>query len=132
MKTIESTNGPSREEMFDGLRLASEKRLIPFIIMNNDVERWIAVIITSIQSEDGSGQSWNLNFSIGKKFVSESFFLNHPKKNEEYVVAKKVNFDYFKQIVEENYLVGDFRQDLIIVKAQYSTKTRKGVMNIVQ
>jgi hypothetical protein len=128
--TIEITNGPSREELFDGLRLFTGKRLIPFIIKKDDVERWVAVVINSIQAEDGSGQSWNLTFSIGKKFISPDDFVCKPKKAEEHVIAKKVDFAYFRELCEENYLVGEFRKDLIVIKAYYSTKTRKGTITI--
>ena len=74
MKKIEITDGPSREELFDGLRLFTEKRLIPF------------------------------------RF--------------------KVSFELFRELAEENYLLGEFRKDLISVKAYYSTKTRRGGIEI--
>lgn len=126
--TIEITNGPSREELFDGLRLFAEKRLIPFIIKKDDVERWVAVVVTSIQAEDGSGQSWNLTFSIGKKFISPDYFILKPKKVEEHVITKKVDFNFFRNLCEENYLVGEFKQDTVTAKVYYSTKTRKGTI----
>lgn len=130
METIEITNGPSREEMFDGLRLFAEKRLIPFIIKNNDLERWVAVIITSIQAEDGSGQSWNLTFSINKEFISPDFFIPKPAKKEVGVISKKMTFEAFRWYCEDNYLVGEFRKNTISVKAYYSTKTRKGTISV--
>lgn len=128
--TIEITNGPSREEMFDGLRLFSEKRLIPFIIKKDDVERWVAVIVTSIQAEDGSGQSWNLTLSINKKFISPDFFIQKPVKKEEHVIAKKMTFEAFRWDCKDNYLVGEFRKDAITVRTYYSTKTRKGTITV--
>ena len=130
MKTIEITNGPSREELFDGLRLFAEKRLIPFCVKMNEKEKFVAVIINSIQAEDGSGQSWNLTFYINERFVSESFFVDKPEKKETGVYAKKINFEFFRQLAEENYLLQEFRKDQITVKAYYSTKTRKGVITV--
>lgn len=125
--TIEISNGPSREELFDGLRLFSEKRLIPFIIKKDEVERWVAVIINSIEAEDGSGYSWNLTFSVNSKYLSDEFFVEKAKK-EENVIVKKVDFNFFRQLCEDNYLVGECRKDLIVIKAYYSTKTRKGTV----
>lgn len=128
---IEITNGPSREELFDGLRLFSEKRLIPFIIKNNNyMERWVAVIITSIQAEDGSGQSWNLTFAIGKEFISPDYFIPKPEKKEVGVISKKMTFEAFRWDCEDNYLMGEFRKDTVVVKAYYSTKTRKGTITV--
>lgn len=127
---IEITNGPSREELFDGLRLFSEKRLIPFVIKKDEGERWVAVIINSIQAKDGNSQSWNLTFSIGKQFISQDYFVLKPKKVEEHVVAKKVDFNFFRNLCEENYLVGEFRKDTTVVKVCYSTKTRKGTITV--
>lgn len=129
-KFIKIVNGPSREELFDGLRLYSEKRLIPFIIKKDDVERWTAVVITSIQAEDGNGQSWNLTFSINQKYLLDDFFVE-VKKVEPHVIAKKVDFSYFRQLCEENYLVGEFRKDVVTVKAYYSTKTREGTITVL-
>jgi hypothetical protein len=127
---IEITNGPSKEELFDGLRLHAEKRLVPFCIEKDKKEKYVAVIINFIQAEDGSGHSWNLMFYINKHFVSELFFIDKPEKKETGVVAKKVNFDFFRQLTDENYLTGKCREELITVKAHYSTKTRKGVITV--
>ncbi|MEI7765747.1 MAG: hypothetical protein WCI93_04170 [bacterium] len=129
MEKIEITNGPSREEMFDGLRLFSEKRLVPFIIEKNNMERWVAVIVNSIQAEDESGHSWNLTLFIGKKFISEDFFVSKPEKKEEGVISKKVDFAFFRQLCEDDYLVEAFKKNLVKVKAYYSTKTRKGYIS---
>ncbi len=130
MKTIEITNGPSREEMFDGLRLVSEKRLIPFQVIKNEKEKYFAVIIHSIEAEDGSGQSWNLTFSVNSKYLSDEFFVEKTGKKEPYVIAKKVDFNYFKQLIEEKYPMPELRKDLVRVKVYYSTKTRKGVITV--
>jgi hypothetical protein len=42
---IEITNGPSREELFDGLRLFSEKRLIPFLVKKDEKEKYTVVFV---------------------------------------------------------------------------------------
>lgn len=131
MKTIfEITNGPSREELFDALRLCSEKRLIPFLVKKNEKEKYFGVIINSIQAEDGSGQSWNLTFLANKDFLSESFFVDKPKKREEHVIAVKVTFEGFRNLCESNYHLPDCRKNLVLVKAYYSTKTRKGIITV--
>lgn len=129
-KTIQITNGPSREELFDGLRLLSEKRLIPFCLTQDEKEKYAAVLISSIEAEDGSGQSWNLTFSISERFVSDSFSVTETKKKETAVLSKKVTFESFKQLCEDDYLVGDFRKNLTMVKVYYSTKTRTGVISV--
>ncbi len=139
-KIIEITNGPSREELFDGLRLFAEKRLIPFRFKVNEIsekQKMVAVIIDSIQAEDDgsneccpSGHSWNITFYVNKLFVSDEIFVDKPAKIERGVIAKKVNFDGFRQLVAEKYPMPDFKKDLIVVKASYSTKTRKGNITI--
>ncbi len=129
-KTIEITNGPSREELFDGLRLFAEKRLIPFCVKMNEKERFLAVIINSIQVEDGSGQSWNLTLQANKLLVSEEIFVDKPEKKETGVYAKKVSFEFFRQLAEEDYLLQEYRKNQITVKAYYSTKTCKGVITV--
>ncbi|MFA5773147.1 MAG: hypothetical protein WC908_00545 [Candidatus Paceibacterota bacterium] len=128
-KTIEITNGPSREELFDGLRLCTEKRLVPFQVIKNEKEKYFAVIIHSIEAEDRSGQSWNLIFSVNSKYLSDEFFVEKAKK-EEHVIAKKVDFNYFRQLIEEGYPIPELRKDLVRVKVYYSTKTRKGTITV--
>lgn len=140
MKKIEITDGPSREEMFDGLRLFVEKRLIPFRFMVSEIsdkQTMVAVLLSAIEAVDdggtdhhASGHSWNLIFSVNKRFVSDEIFIIKPEKQEPGVIAKKVSFEFFRGLAEENYLVGEFRKDLISVKAYYSTKTRRGSIEI--
>ncbi len=125
--TIEITNGPSREELFDGLRLFSEKRLVPFLVLKNGMEKYFAGIIHSIEVGDGGDQSWNLTFSVSAKFLYDEFFVEKIKK-EEYVIAHKVDFNHFKQLIEEGYPIPELRKDLVRVKVFYSTKTRKGTI----
>ncbi len=137
-KLIEITDGPSREELFDGLRLFSERRLTAFRFRVSEIsekEAMVAVLISAIEAVDDGGADyrpngnlWNITFSINKRFVSDEIFVVEPEKSEPYVIAKKINFDFFRNLTEENYLVGEFRKDLISIKANYSTKTRKGTI----
>lgn len=54
-------------------------------------EKYIAVIITSIEAEDGGGQSgFNLTFSTNKECISESFFVKIPEKIEPGVFLKNL------------------------------------------
>lgn len=103
-KTIKITNGPSREELFDGLRLFAEKRAVGFVIENNGRQMTPIVWMHSIEAEDGSGQSWNIKFSIGKSFVGKIPYpidLSKPSQTKS-----------------------------VTVKAYYSTKTRTGVITV--
>ncbi len=127
--TIQITNGPSREELFDGLRLFFEKRLVPFQITKNENEKYFAVIIHSIEAEDGSGQSWNITISVNSHYLSNDFFVEKVKKDQ-HVIAKKVDFNYFKQLIEEGYSIPELRKNLVRVKVYYSTKTRKGTITV--
>lgn len=127
-KTIQISNGPSREELFDGLRLFSEKRMIPFCVQKDSEEKHVAALINAIEAEDGSGQSWNLQICLNKKFLSDQFFTKSEKK-ELGVVAKKVDFTFFRKLIEERYPMPEMSDDLVRVKVYYSTKTRKGVIS---
>ena len=105
MTTIKITSGPSREELFDGLRLFAEKREVGFTIENNGRQMKPTAWIHGIEAEDGSGQSWNLKFSIDESFVSKmpySINLSKPSQSKS-----------------------------VTVNAYYSTKTRTGVIRIV-
>jgi hypothetical protein len=126
--TIEITNGPSREELFDGLRLFSEKRPTPFQAVKNGKEKYFAVFIHSVEAEDGSGQSWNLVFSVNSRYLSDEFFADKAGEKEPWVIAIPVGFSYFKQLLEEKYPMPGLRENLVRVKAYYSTKSRKGVI----
>jgi hypothetical protein len=130
MRNIEITNGPSREELFDGLRLFAEKRLVPFLVKKNGMERYFAAIIKSIEAEDGSGHSWNLIISANSECFSEESFTDKPKKKEPAVVAIKVDFNYFKQLLEEKYPMPGLMNSLVTVKVYYSTKTRTGTLTL--
>ncbi len=128
-KTIQITNGPSREELFDGLRLLSEKRMTPLCFVKESQEKYVAAFLSSIEAEDGSGQSWNLVISLNSKFLSDEFFTKSEKK-EFGVIAKKVDFSFFRQLIEERYPIPEMNKDLVRVKAYYSSRTRKGVITI--
>lgn len=53
-------NGPSREQLFDALRLIAEKRTVMVTWIRPDREREITnIVLNSLQAENGDGQSWN-------------------------------------------------------------------------
>ncbi len=130
MRYIEIINGPSREELFDGLRLFAEKRYVPFLVKKNEIEKYFAATIKSIEAEDGSGHSWNLTISAHNKLLSEESFTGKLKKTEPGVIAKKVDFNYFKQLLEEKYPMPGFMDNLVTVKVYYSTQTRTGTLTL--
>jgi hypothetical protein len=102
-KTINITGGPSREELFDGLRLFAESREVPFLIVNNGRQVTLTGIIQSIQAEDGSGQSWNISMNVTTK---EMLLLSLPVNAKVAISGKKI----------------------IPLSAYYSSKSRKGVI----
>lgn len=62
MDQVKIVSGPSREEMFDSLRLFKERRRVEFVLddsRNSQFSTFCSIV--SIQAEDGSGQSWNLD-----------------------------------------------------------------------
>ena len=97
-KTIVITSGPSREELFDGLRLFAEKRVIGFTIENNGRQMTPVVLMQGIEPEDGGGQSWNIKFLISEGFVGKAANPLNPQSK--------------------------------LVKAYYSTRTRKGTITV--
>lgn len=100
--TIEIANGPSREELFDGLRLFSEKRTVDFVFINNTRSLiTLATSIKSIEPEDESGHYWNIKLLIKRKDLPQ-----------------------FKLPVEFRLLF--FKKDSFIFKAHYSSKNRVG------
>ena len=107
MSLIIITSGPSREELFDGLRLLAEKRTISFSIEElggNEVD--IKVRMKSIQNDDGSGLHWQISFTFEAKILD----LYFPD------IAEEVLFD---------------RKQRIEAKGYYSTHVRKGTIVIV-
>lgn len=104
-KTIEISNGPSREELFDGLRLFSEKRQVGFLIIDNGRQMTLPTIMQSIQAEDGSGQSWNISINVE---IKDMLLLSLP-----------INV---RQLFAKHKSVG--------IKAYYSSKNRKGVITL--
>ena len=104
-KTLKITSGPSREELFDGLRLFAEKRPVGFVIENNGRQMTPIVWMHGIEAEDGSGQSWNIKFSIAENFVGE---MPYP-------------IDVSKPVPPVNS---------VTVTAYYSTKTRTGTITV--
>ena len=56
---VNIVNGPSREELFDALRLRHEVRGVKFTLEAYGGLR-ISVLVNGIEVEDGSGNSWTL------------------------------------------------------------------------
>jgi len=80
--TITIASGPSREELFDGLRLFIEKRVINFNFKKNGTEIKVPLIIQGIEAEDGSGESWIIKFAIDyKKFIVYPLFCGELASN---------------------------------------------------
>ncbi len=100
IESIVITSGPSREELFDGLRLFSEKRYVEFKLKHREETITISSIIQGIEPEDGSGQSWIIKFNVEKK--------------------------YFNYIVWPAKLKLLLNKDFLTIQAYYSTKNRRG------
>ena len=98
-KQINIVSGPSREELFDALRLFNEGRKALLEIDNNGKKMKAEVIIRKIGAEDGSGQSWNLVFSIKESFIKVPYPIS---------VSSTTYIPY------------------VDVNAYYSTKNRRG------
>lgn len=62
-RVLKVTAGPSREELFDALRLCAEGRKVFFSYEDGHVKEKTLVAITAIECEDGSGQSFMFKFS---------------------------------------------------------------------
>lgn len=110
-KKIKILNGPSREELFDGLRLFSEKRTVGFTIeLAEGKKEECLVLMTgiSLPSEVGRAfKAWHLEFLIAKPLLQG-------------LVAKMPGpIDP----TAEHYKV-----ELSPVKAYYSTQTRNGTI----
>lgn len=64
-KAQQIVHGPSKEELFDSLRLLREKRFVEFVCKGEIVGRACKITracrITGIKAEDGSGESWLLD-----------------------------------------------------------------------
>lgn len=60
--TFQITEGPSREELFDALRLRHETRKVTLTVESPFHPQGIffEVFVNGISIEDGSGNSWNL------------------------------------------------------------------------
>lgn len=102
-RTIQIVSGPSREELFDGLRLFAEKRLVVFRTLNNGSFQLSRVKIQGIALEDGSGDSWNVTISIDETFLREMPSIDLRKQN---------------------------KRSYVSVVAYYSTKSRTGTITV--
>ncbi len=111
LETIQITSGPSREELFDGLRLFSEKRIVPFKIELNGSRNVPATYIQGITAQDESGESWNLILVIRKDFIM---------------------FNVKDGNIDAHWLMKDGEKlpEFVIVRASYSSRTRKGTITV--
>lgn len=110
-QTIQITSGPSREELFDGLRLFAEKRQVGFLFENNGRQITLPFSMQSIQAEDGSGNSWNVQMVLHIESFKKQDFALIP-------ITLRMAF------------IGHVTKTAIVVKGYYSTKKRKGVITI--
>ena len=101
--------GPSREDMFDALRLYEERRYVSFTVVKADAAQGISqrfrvegltfgVRVRSIRTEDGSGESWLLSLHdkdgvFGSHYLDAHFNTTtrqgwiRPKETEETIVS---------------------------------------------
>ena len=68
---IQIISGPSREELFDGLRLLPFN--VPFTVVRDNEKYRIKTRIIGIQTADGGGQSWKITFEVLKAGQNEKF-----------------------------------------------------------
>ncbi|MFZ2205472.1 MAG: hypothetical protein WAV23_02695 [Minisyncoccia bacterium] len=108
--TIQILSGPSREELFDGLRLFFEKRTVNFTVENDNgrSKRGLPTIIQCIEPEDGSGDSWNIRFNIPTEDLL------------------RLDYSFFP----DNFYDSHVNKKMVGVKAYYSTKSRVGTITI--
>ncbi len=57
------TDGPSREELFDALRLRQEHREVTLTWFEGSNSRSASFVVNGIGAEDGSGDNWFLTLS---------------------------------------------------------------------
>jgi hypothetical protein len=75
MSTIEIVSGPSREELFDSLRLVKENRQVVFGLKFSSVDRPTNACVMSIEAEDGSGNCWNIKLYLSAGTSLKSRYL---------------------------------------------------------
>ncbi|HEX9058659.1 MAG TPA: hypothetical protein VF941_00605 [Clostridia bacterium] len=109
MLKISITGGPSREELFDGLRLFFEKREVHFLSHYAGTGSHRALqssIIKGIESLDDVGERWKLKLYL--------WDYNIRPKDLTYFHGKRSTHH------------GQVKNMQVIVEAEYSTRTRKG------
>ena len=101
---VKIIDGPSEDELFNGLRFSSEKRLLSLAIEKDGKKQTPLVLIQGIETEGNSGNSWKIKFSISNCFLgNKHFFINLSR-----IMATKT----------------------MLVEAIYSTQTREGFFTI--
>lgn len=69
-------DGPSREDLFDALRLRNEQRLVVFgLVIEGQVER-LTTLVNGVTAEDGSGHSWLLKLSFKNRQAGRRTVIN--------------------------------------------------------
>jgi len=67
--------GPSREELFDALRLRDECRQVTFTVVNRDGrENKLSTWVNGISAESGSGHCWELRLCDPKSSLGGGYF----------------------------------------------------------
>lgn len=66
--------GPSREDLFDALRLRHEKREVTFTVKMGSEEVPLRGMINSISIEDGSGNCWLFILYCGSRPLTSQYF----------------------------------------------------------
>lgn len=84
------TDGPSREEIFDALRLFNEQRYVNFVLADQSVAhpQSLPAKIMGIRPEDGSGHNWLLTVTFRKASPS-SFWIGNTDTYELYYSSKR-------------------------------------------
>ncbi len=110
-KQISILSGPSREELFDGLRLFTEKRPVSFTISQNGIEQKVLVVMQGLTAEDGSGNNWNIKIVVAAPILEGLVAkMPYPIDPTNELHCKSVR--------------------LTVVEGFYSTHTRKGHVQI--
>lgn len=81
--------GPSREELFDDLRLYDERRLVTFELVPShpnfhNWRVWLRAQVVEIEAEDGSGHSWLLGV----------YFQDAPQQNIKLSASGRIKLYY--------------------------------------
>ena len=99
LRKIEIDSGPSLKELFDGLQLAAQKRIVAFVVIIGGQKATIPVIMDGIRVKHGFPENWTINFYLDPKSR-----INSPPE------------------------LKDLFSETKSLKGTYSTRTRKGLI----